>query len=476
METRTPSASLPSLLRSFFADREYFHQLAHYAFPIALQNLVMSSLNMVAVMLIGQLGGSAVAAVGLANQLWFLLNLIVFGVISGSAMFVAQLWGKQDVANIRRVLGLAVKLALLAALAFWCLAMFLPQTVLGVYTRDPAVIELGARYLRIFGWSYGFFAITATYASALRSTGNVRLPMFVSIGALGLNILLAYPLIFGMPALHLPALGTDGAATAGLIARSLECLTLLAAVYWRRTNPAAASLRDLLGFDWKFLVSVLKPVLPVIANEFLWSMGITTYNAIYGRIGTEAVAAINIVSTIDQMAFVLFLGLGTATAILVGNLIGRGETEKAYRYAGRSLLLQGLGALVMGLVVYLVGGSVFQFYKVSPQVIANARAILTVMALGMSVRACNHVIIIGILRSGGDTRFSLILDGFVIWLVGVPITAAGAFLLHLPIQLVYALTLTEEATKFLFGLRRYFSRRWINDLTRRVEEIPAHQA
>jgi Na+-driven multidrug efflux pump len=240
------------------------------------------------------------------------------------------------------------------------------------------------------------------------------------------------------------------------------------AVYWNRLNPSAASLGDLLELDFKFMVSVLKPVLPVIANEFLWSMGITTYSAIYAHIGTSAIAAINIVATIDQLAFVVFLGIGSATAILVGNLIGQGENEKAYRYAGRSLGLQIIGAALMGLLVYHFAGNLFRFFKVSPEVIAAARSILTVLALGMSVRSANHVIIIGILRSGGDTRFSLVLDGFVIWLVGVPVTAAGAFLFHLPIHLVYALTLSEEIAKFAVGLGRYFSKKWINDLTNRV--------
>ena len=197
-------------------------------------------------------------------------------------------------------------------------------------------------------------------------------------------------------------------------------------------------------------------------------MGITAYSSIYAHIGTGAIAAINIVGTIDQLAFVIFIGIGSATAILVGNLIGQGESEKAYRYAGRSLGLQISGAAVMGLLVYLFAGNFFQYFKVSPEVIADARNILVVLALGMSVRSANHVIIIGILRSGGDTRFSLVLDGFIIWLVGVPITAAGAFLLHLPIHLVYALTLSEEVTKFVVGLGRYFSRKWINDLTQKV--------
>jgi putative MATE family efflux protein len=458
-------------LIDFFRDGDYFRLLVKFALPIALQNLITSSLNMVAVMMLGQLGETSVAAVGLANQVWFLLNLVVFGVVSGAAMFVAQLWGKRDVRNVRRVLGLTVKLGLLAALLFWSLATFFPSSILKLYTEDIAVIALGSRFLRIIGWSYGFFAISAAYYVALRSTGNVRLPLVVSICALGLNILLAYPLIFGMDAIGLPALGVDGAAIAGLIARVLECAAVLIFVYRDKLSPVAASWRDLLEVDLKFAAAVLKPILPVIANETLWSFGITTYNAIYGHIGTDAVAAINIVSTIDQMAFVLFLGLGTATAIMVGNLIGEGEKEQAFRYAGRSLFLQSTGAMLMGVLVFFFAGNLLQFYKVSPTVIADARAILTVLSLGMWVRAANHVIILGILRSGGDTRFSLVLDGLVIWFVGVPVTALGAFVLGLPIHLVYALTLSEEATKFIVGLWRYFSKRWINDLTKHVTEI-----
>ena len=452
-------------LFNFYKDREYFRVLIKYAVPIALQSLITSSLNMVAVIMIGQLGETAVAAVGLANQVWFLLNLLLFGIVSGCAMFSAQLWGRKDIPNIRRVLGLAFKLGLLAALIFWILAIFFPASVLRLYTPDADVFNLGAQYLRIFGWSYGFYAISAAYSVSLRSTGYVRIPLVVSTAALGLNIIIAYPFIFGWEAIGLPALGVSGAAIAGLISRILECIAMLAVVYLSRLNPSAATLRDLLEFDMKFVLSIIKPVLPVIANEFLWSMGITTYNAIYAHISTDAIAAINIVATIDQMAFVVFYGIGSATAILVGNLIGEGEKERAYNYAGRSLGLQVFGAIVMGFLIIQFAGSIFQIYKVSPEVIIDARNLLIILALGMSVRAANHVIIIGILRSGGDTRYSLILDGFVIWIVGVPVTAAGAFLFHLPIHLVYALTLSEEITKFAVGLVRYFSKKWINDLT-----------
>lgn len=455
---------------SFFKDREYFRTLIRLALPIALQNLISSSLNFVSVFMIGQLGEVSIAAVGQANQIWFLLNLMVFGIASGTSMFVAQLWGKRDIVSIRKVVGLTIKLGMTAAAIFFSIAIFIPHAALRVYTSDPAVIETGSRFLRIMGWSYGFYALTSVFSMSLRAVGNVKLPVVVSTSALLLNILLAYPMIFGIQAVGFPALGVEGAALAGLVARVMECGVLLILVFRRRDNPVRISLADLIYNDWKFIQNVMKPVLPVIGNEFLWSMGITTYYAIYGHIGTSSVAAINIVSSIDNVAFVIFLGIGNATAIMVGNLIGQGNSAKAYRYAGKSLIMQGSSAFFMGILVILFAPFILKYYNVAPEVISFARNCLMVLGAGMWVRASNHTIVIGILRSGGDTRFSLVLDGLVIWLVGVPFTAAGAFLLHLPVYLVYALTLTEEVTKFGFGLRRYFSKKWINDLTLKVTE------
>lgn len=420
--------------------------------------------------MIGQLGEVPIASIGLANQVWFLLNLMVFGISSGASMFVAQLWGKKDIHNIRRVVGLTVKLGIVAALLFFTIAFFFPQAALRVYSSDLEVIATGSRFLRIMAWSYGFYALTAVFSMSSRAVGNVRLPVLVSTAALVLNILLAYPLIFGVPGLGISAMGTTGAAIAGLIARVLECVVLLFLIFRDRSNPVAVSACDITEFDWSFIRRVMKPVLPVIGNEFLWSMGITTYNAIYGHVGTNALAAINIVSSIDNIAFVLFLGIGNATAIMVGNLIGQGDPERAYTYAGRSLVIQMSGALMIGILVMLVAPGVLHFYQVAPEVITFARKSLIVLGSGLAIRAGNHSIIIGILRSGGDTRYSLVLDGLVIWLVGVPFTAAGAFLLHLPVYFVYALTLTEEVTKFTLGVRRYFSRKWINDLTSQVAE------
>ncbi len=452
---------------NFYNDRDYFSQVLHIALPIATQQLVTSSLNMASVVIIGQKGDVAVAAVGLANQIFFLLNLVLFGIGSGMAIFTAQLWGKRDVPNIRKVLGLSLKLQIGMALLFFALAQTIPAQLIGIYSLDEQVIATGGEYLRIFSWSFLFFAITFGYASTLRSTGNVRLPVAVSIVSLVINAALTYGLVFG--ALGLPMLGINGAAWAINIARGLEMLALLIVTYRRPDMPAAATLAELRYFDLGFTWKIIKPVIPVALNEIFWSFGITTYNIIYARMGTEAIASINIYSTVDNIAFSLLIGLGSATAVLVGNKIGAGDEANAYRYAGRSIGLSIAFGWFIGAILLLIRTPVLGLYNVSPEVIRNAHSIMTIAALAIWVRATNMIIILGALRSGGDTIFSLVLDGLVIWLVGVPLAALGAFVFHLPIQWVYLLVLSEEITKFTAGLWRFFSKKWINNMTTVVE-------
>lgn len=450
---------------TFLADREYFRQLIHFALPIAIQNLVTSSLNMVGVVMIGQLGETPVAAVGLANQIFFLLQLVIFGITSGAAIFTAQLWGKQDLPNIRKVLSLGLLLAGSASLIFMALALFRPALVLGIYSKDPAVVILGSEYLNIFGTAYLFFAVTMCYGVVLRSTGDVKTPMSISVLALAFNTGLSYVLIFGK--LGFPALEVRGAAYAALTSRVLETLLMIIVVYRYRAS-IAVRLRDLLGLDFSFVGRVFKPILPVILNETFWSFGITAYYVVYARMGTNSLAAMNIVSTIENMALVFTFGIAHATAILVGNRIGAGERGKAYQYAGRSLGLTILIGLFIGSQILLWSPAILRLYKVAPEVIQSAQQVLNVLALFSFVRATNAVIVVGVLRSGGDTRFSFFLDGVIIWIVGVPMAFLGAFVLGLPVQGVYLMIMSEEILKFTLGMRRYFSRRWINDLAQTV--------
>ena len=212
-------------------------------------------------------------------------------------------------------------------------------------------------------------------------------------------------------------------------------------------------------------------MLPVMLNELFWALGITTYNVIYGRMGTESFAAMSIVGTIEQLAFVFFIGISNATSVLVGNRIGAGKENEAHTYAGRSLGLAALGGLVMGIIVQLVKTPVLSLYNVSPEVLQNVSAVLNVVTFFVWIRVSNMTIVVGILRAGGDTRFSLFLDGIIIWIVGVPMAYLGANVWELPVYFVYLCVMSEELTKYVLGLNRYFSRKWIHNLAAQVEGV-----
>lgn len=415
--------------------------------------------------MIGQLGAVPVAAVGLANQIFFLLTLMLFGIYTGSAMFTAQLWGIKDIPNIRKVLGLALTLGLGTGTLFLIIAEFFPVAVLSIYSQDPAVIALGSYYLRILGLSFIPYAISFCYAIVLRSTGDVQSPLIATFTSLSLNTVLSYGLIFGK--LGLPALGVYGAGLAVVISRLLELVLILLLTY-RKDSPAAAKLHELFSYNLEFSKKVLKPVLPVVANEILWSLGITAYSVVYARINTDSIAAMNIVASIDQMALVLFNGIGHACAIMVGNWIGAGDEEQAFRYAARSEALGMLGGLGIGALVLVSSNLILSLYKVPPDVIAYAHNALIILGLLLWLRASNMIMFIGIFRSGGDTRFALVLDGLIIWVVGVPLAFIGAFVFHLPVYWVYLLVMSEEITKWCLGAYRFFTRKWIHNLANTV--------
>lgn len=460
----TSPAHAPWLTRTF-GDRAYFSAVFILAWPIIVQQFMFAFLNMAAVFFISRLGETSIAAVALAGQISFLLNLIHFGVVSGAAMFTAQFWGKGDVPNLRRVLGMCLMLALSASLFFFLISQFLPEQILRLYSHEADVLALGGRYMRIYSWYFPFYAISFSYAYVMRSTGDVKIPTLIGAGALLLSTFLSYALMFGK--FGLPNMGVDGAALAAVIARVLECVVLLIVTYSRKL-PAAASLREMLDIDRAFISRILRPMMPVILNELFWSLGVTTYFAIYGRMGQNALAAINVTSSIEQLAFVAFIGLTNATAVLVGNRIGEGNEDEAYHYGGNTIRLGALGGLLMGLLIQLLKTPILNLYDLSPSVLDSISHLLNVSSIFLWVRINNMAIIVAILRAGGDTKYSLFLDGFIIWLVGVPLTALGALYFHLPVQWVLVCAMGEEVTKWILGIRRYRSRKWINNLAHHV--------
>lgn len=455
------------MIKVLLADKGFYKTLMRIAVPIALQQLVSSSVNLLDVLMVGQMGEVSIASLGLSNQVFFLMTVILFGVSSGMAIFSAQYWGKRDVVNIRRVLGIGLSISVSISFLFMLAVLFVPEKVIGFYTNDMDVIALGSQYLRIVGLCYIPTAISYTFMSVLRSTENVKLPTAVSALALSMNIFLNYTLIFGN--FGMPALGVRGAAIGTAISRSVECLAMVFFAYRLRT-PVAARIRELFSFDWAFFKNVLNTSFPALLNEGIWAFGITTYNSIYAHIGTDAIAAVNINSTIESMAFVVFIGSANAAAIMIGNRIGAGREDVAYDYGKRFIVLGIAGAVIVGIVLFFLRGSILSLYNISAQSQFFSYRLLFFFSLTLWVRVSNMTIFIGILRSGGDTRFCLITEAMAVWLVGVPAAFIGANLFHLPVYYVYLLAFLEEITKLTVVFKRFKTKRWVNNLTEHVAE------
>lgn len=452
-----------------FTDRSYYRTLLRLAVPIVFQYLISSSMNIIDVAMIGQLGETAVAAVGLSNQAFFIMTIGMFGISSGSAIFTAQYWGQHDVASIRRVLALCLGMGLIAALIFSGIGLFAPAAFLKIFTKDLAVVELGSKYLGIVASSYLVTAITYSYSAVLRSTEEVRLPMIISSSAILFKTFLSYVLIFGH--FGLPELGVEGAAIGTVIARYLEAIVLLTLTYKRKT-PAAVKISDLHGYTRSFLARFFRTVLPVTFNEFAWSTGVTVYPIVYAHISTEAIAAVNIVNSIENLAFVIFLGISDATGIMIGNQIGAGKSDKAFDYGKKSLTIGILGAVVVGIILYLNINNIVRIYNISDTSAFYATRVLAASAGVIWLRVSNLLAIVGILRSGGDTRFGMALDIISLWGIGVPLSIVSGLVLHLPVYWVYLIVNTEELVKFMIAINRVKSRRWINNLVRPITVEP----
>lgn len=450
-----------------FNDRHFFSQMFKLALPITLQNLVLSSLNLVDTIMIGGLGENAIAGVGLANQYFFLLNLLLFGIVSGSSIFTAQYWGSKDIKNIRKVLGICIIAGGTGAFLFSIGALFFPNEILGIFSKDQSVINLANEYLRIVLFSYFITAVTFAYSFSLRSTGDAKTPLVVSVIALGTNTLLNYLLINGH--LGLPRMGVAGAAVATVIARVIEISLLLWAVYSKRM-VVAASISEMTDLTAGFVRQFFKVTAPVILNESMWGLGVTMYAIAYARMGTDVFASTNISGTIEKIVWVIFMGVGNACAVMIGNKIGSGDESEVFLYAKRFAIIAPAIAILSGAIIIFISSWVLTPYEVSPLVLDYARKNLIVFCLFMWAKVFNYINIVGILRSGGDTTFCLILDTAGVWLIGIPLAFLGGFVFHLPIYLVYALVQVEEVIKLIIGIPRLASKKWINNLTVEVNK------
>ncbi len=442
-------------------DKRFWKKVLYIGFPVAIQNLINTTVNMVDTFMIGSLGDEYVSAVGLATKVFFVMNLLIFGIVSGSSVLLSQYYGKRDDYNLNKTFGFMMILSLLGSLLFFLAAMIIPSNLMMIFTKSDKLIEIGTPYLRIVSISYLFTAFSMAASGLLRSINKTKAPMIFTIISVFINIFFNYIFIFGK--LGAPEMLANGAAIGTIIARIFEFSAILLYLIFAKRD-VKLSFKEMSHIDSFTIKKNLKFALPVIINELGWGLGTTMYSVIYGHMSDNVVAAMTIATALEDLVYALLFGVSTACAVIVGNQLGANDLEGAQKTAKR-LLIAGIGlSAILAVILILLINPYILLYKANEEVVSDIKKVCIAYAIFMPIRTFNLIMIVGILRSGGDTLFCMIMELGSLWGVGITLGSIGAFVFHLDVLYVYLLFETEQIVKVIIGLFRYRQKKWVRNI------------
>ncbi|XCP84333.1 MATE family efflux transporter [Roseburia hominis] len=448
----------------------FYRQVCLLVIPMALQNLINVGVTAADVMMLGRVGEKVLSGASLAGQIQFIMTLILFGTTSGATVLTAQYWGKKDTRTIEKIMGMGMSIGICSALLFTIAAEAIPETLLRIYTSDPAVIAEGVKYLRIVAISYVFMAGTQVYLNIMRSIERVVIATVVYSASLVTNVVINALLIFGL--LGFPRLGIVGAAVATLLSRVLELVIVVwyAAV---KNKVVRFHFRDLWKIDKVLLKDFMVYATPVILNELMWGLGSSANTAVMGHLGSAAVAANSVAQVARQLATVVVFGVSNATAIYLGRTIGERNFNLAKAYGRRFVGLSLITGAIGGGIILVAAPIANRFMTLSPEAQGYLTFMFFVMSYFTLCQALNTTLVVGVFRSGGDTRFGLVLDVSTMWGCSILIGAVLAFVFHASVPVVYIVLMSDEVIKLPITLKRFFSYKWIKDVTRDKSELAA---
>ena len=434
-------------------------KLVKIATPIAIQGIVSATLSMVDNIMVGFLGETELAAVGVGSQLFMVHYLVLFGILSGSATFMAQFYGTRDMANIRKVIGFDFTLLAVFGTVIFLLVNCFTEGILSVYTEDPAVKALAMQYVRINSLSFLLLAVSSPLEMAFKATQQVRIPMLISNVIFFTNIAINYVLIFGK--LGFPKMGVAGAAIGTVSSRIIEVL-MNSFFAFRARNEFCGKVRSYFGWDRELIKRIIKNATPTTINEFFWSFGQTMYVAAFSRISTTAYAAYQAANSIFNIFNFAAFSIGDAALILIGEKLGEGDMEYTWKLSKHLVKACILAGLAIGTITILLSEPLSGIFKLSEAGKMYTKYILIVFGATMAADLFNGLQIAGILRAGGDTKFAMISESACIWLIAVPLAFTASLVWHLPIHMALLVTRTEMIIRGAILAKRYLSKKWMN--------------
>lgn len=447
-------------------DKKFYKVLVALCIPIIAQNLISTSVNIIDTVMISSLGEASVASIGVANQFFFLFNMTLSGLTGGAGLFISQFFGKNDIKNIRKITSLSVFLGALLSLIFLIPALFFPNLIIHFFSYDPEVVKLCTDYFSIIAFCYPLIAISMVFSMGSRSIRNPKLGMICSGIALVTNVILNYCLIFGN--FGFPAMGVKGAALATVIARIVEFVLLVGYVYFiKKDYLLKFKISDFKSIDKLFLNTFISKSLPILLNDSLWAVGTVLYSVAYAQSGTSAIAASQIATSTGNFFIMTAVCVAIGASIMLGNELGADNTDVAINYAKKFSKIVFIIGSILGFLLILQIPLLLKMFSVSSSLESDMIKIFAIMGIFMGLRAFNTLIVIGVLRSGGDTKYSLFLELGCMWLVSLPLTFIFA-IKGAPIYLLVLLTYSEEIVKFIFGVPRAISKKWATNIVKEL--------
>ena len=441
----------------------FYRQMLALAIPIALQNMLTSCGSLIDTAMVARLGNVATTAVGIGAKCVMLIQMVTFGFCSGGSVLIAQYWGAKDQKGVRRAYCIGLWMCMAAAALFTAAALLLPDRLIRIFTDEEAVCRAGTEYLRIVALGVLPCAFANMASMARRSVEEVRLPLISSAVAVAVNCTLNYALIYGQ--LGLPKLGLPGAAVATAISQLVQALLMLGAGILQKHFTVLGAL-DLRQISAGFFKKYLRIAMPVVCNESIWGLLFNAYSMIYARQGSANYAAYTLYSSIESLVFVFFIGACNACSILIGKTIGQGRKEESQHIAAQTLRIFVAMGLVLGGTLACFRWPLIRLLGVEDPVTAQLTAnILLFYCCWCPLRQLNYVLVVGILRAGGDTKVSALLDVGVMAVWSVPVVWYLTYVLKLPfLWCVCGGFIAEDVVKLPLCLWRLKSGKWIRVL------------
>ena len=446
----------------FTKDRSFYRSLVTLAVPISLQNLVTFAVSFADNVMIGSLGDDAISGVYIGGQLQSVLQMFVGGIEGAILILAAQYWGKNDTQSIRKVVSIGIKFALAVGLLSSLVAVLFPQWVIRAFTTEPGVIQEGAAYVQIVGFTYLFFSVSQVMIAAMRSVETARIGLYISCMALVINVCLNYVFIFGH--FGFPAMGVRGAALATLVSRILEMCVGVGYVFFV-DKKLRFGLKDLLHTDRQLLRDFIRYGLPVIGGQVVWAINSLANTKILGYYSAGVIAAASITGMLHNLVYVWMNGMSSAVGIITGKTVGAGQYEKMKEYSKTVQMIFLFVGLISGAAVFLARDGFISLYNASPEAQAYSRQFINVISVTIIGTCYQAACLFGLVKSGGDISFVFKNDTIFVFLVVIP-SSLLAMWLGAPPWVVFACLKCDQILKCFVAIVKINRYNWMKNLTR----------